>query len=307
MKISAIVITNRTDAVVTSALESLAAQDHRPLELVLWGNGAVVDPPASLREAGLEVVTGSSPTNLGVAGGRNAAARLATGDALLFLDDDAILQPGALRRAVATLTQAPDVGAVAFRIVDPDTRRTALWLYPLDRDDWEDRGFDAPTFVGCGGLVRRELFERLGAFWPGYFREMEEVDFCWRLMGAGWRIRYEPRAVVEHIERERRIYRYLIPGNLAMMWRLTPRRLALRQAAIKLPLFALRAVRHGELTQFLDGLAATPALLRRAERERAPLDAATVAHLRGLHARGGWGKRAQWSLRPLPMPDLHAS
>ena len=120
-------------------------------------------------------------------------------------------------------------------------------------------------------------------------------------------MRYGPGAVVEHIERERRIYRYLIPGNVAMLWRLAPRRLALRQAAIKIPLFALRAARHGELDQFAEGLAATLALLRRAERERSPLDRRTLAHLRGLHARGGWGKRAQWSLRALPMPDLHTS
>lgn len=307
MKVSAIVITNRQDDVVRTALASLAAQTYRPLELVLFGNGAALEPPPGLEEGGIELRMGSSRENLGVAGGRNAAVPLATGEALLFLDDDAILREGAIEKAVAALQSAADVGAVALRIVDPGTGQTALWYYPLDRETWQHRRFDATNFIGCGGLVRREVFERLGGFWPGYFREMEEVDLCWRMMSGGWRIRFEPEAVVEHVERERRIYRYLVPGNLAMLWRLLPPGLALRQTAVKLPLFALRAARHGELAEFRDGVAAIPRMLRRAAHERPQLDEHTVEHLRRLYARGSWGERVQWSLRRRPAPDLHVS
>lgn len=307
MKVSVVVITNRQDDVVREALLSLAKQDHRPLELVLFGNGAVLKSPSELEAAGIDIRMGSAPENLGVAGGRNAASPLATGDALLFLDDDAILRPGAITQAVKALESASDVGAVALRVVDPRTQQTALWYYPLDQATWEERRFDATTFIGCGGLIRRDVFERLGGFWTGYFREMEEVDLCWRIMGAGWRIRYEPESVVEHIERERRIYRYSVPGNVAMLWRLLPPGLALRQAAIKLPLFGVRAIRHGESREFLAGLAATPRILRRANRERPSLDARTVGHLRRVHANGGFGQRVQWSLRRLPPPDLNPS
>lgn len=308
MRVSAIVITNRADDVVAHALASLAAQAHRPLELVLFGNGAEVAPPPAVAEAGVEVVTGASPVDLGVAGGRNAAAALATGDALLFLDDDALLRPGALDAAVRALDAAPDVGAVAFRVVDPRTQRTALWLYPLDVATWEGRRFDAPTFVGCGGLVRRDVFQRLGGFWEGYHREVEELDLCWRMLSAGWRIRYEPDAVVEHPERvDRRLYRYAVPANVVLPYRLLPAGLAARQAAVKVPLFALRALRHREVGDFVGGLRLLPAMLRRARRERAPLDARTVAYLRGLHAREGWRGRVQWGLRQPPEPELHPS
>ncbi|HWT92397.1 MAG TPA: glycosyltransferase, partial [Solirubrobacteraceae bacterium] len=241
-------------------------------------------------------------------GGRNAAAALATGDALLFLDDDAILRPGALDAAVRVLEAEPGVGAVAFRIVDPQTRRTALWLYPLDVHTWEGRRFDVPTFVGCGGLVRRAVFEGLGGFWEGYHREVEELDLCWRMLGAGWRIRYEPDAVVEHPERvARRLYRYAVPANVVLPYRLLPPGLAARQAAVKVPLFALRSLRYREVGDFAGGLRLLPAMLRRARRERAPLDARTVAFLRALHAQEGWRGRVQWALRRRPLPELHPS
>jgi cellulose synthase/poly-beta-1,6-N-acetylglucosamine synthase-like glycosyltransferase len=305
MKVSVIMISNRQDEAIARALASVASQGYRPLEVVLFGNGGRLEVTPGLTEAGIEVRTGQSPENLGVAGGRNAAVALSSGQAVLFLDDDAILGPDAIAHAVEALRSAPDVGAVAFRIVAPDTGDTALWLYPMRADTWQHRRFDAPSFVGCGGLVRRDAFDRLGGFWTGYFREMEEIDLCWRLLDSGLRIRYEPLAVVEHIERERRIYRYLVPGNLAMLWRLLPPGLALRQAAIKLPLFAVRAVQHGETREFLSGVAAIPGLLRQATREPARLDGGTVSHLRRLYGRGGPGPRIQWSLRRLPPPDLH--
>jgi len=308
MKVSVIVMTNRHDGVVATALRSLAAQEYRPMELVLFGNGAELEAPPEVEAAGIPVRTGSSPENLGVAGGRNAAAALATGELLFLLDDDAVLHPGAIERAVAALNEAPDIAAVALRIIDPRSGRTGNWIWPFEIDEWDERRFDVTNIIGCGALVRRDVFERLGGFWTGYFREMEEVDFSWRLLDAGWRIRYEPAAVVEHPAREgRRLYRWSIPGTIAMGWRLLPPGLALRQAGVKLPLFAVRALRHGELRDFAQGLAATPAAVRRARRDPARLHAGTVAHLRRLHARGGWGRRLQWSLRRLAPPDVHAS
>ncbi|HWT91499.1 MAG TPA: glycosyltransferase, partial [Solirubrobacteraceae bacterium] len=93
MKVSAVVITNRDDDVIAHALRSLAAQAHRPLELVLFGNGKPLAAPGFLADADIAVHLGHSDENLGVAGGRNAAARLGAGEVLLFLDDDAVLRP----------------------------------------------------------------------------------------------------------------------------------------------------------------------------------------------------------------------
>jgi GT2 family glycosyltransferase len=284
------------------AVESLLNQRAVDVDVAVVGNGWT---PEGLPD-GVHAV--ALDEDAGIPAGRNAGVPKVTGDLLFFLDDDAVLHPGAIEHAVAALSGAPDTAAVALRVIDPQTRRTGYWIWPLEPAEWDARRFDVPNIVGCGALVRRDVFEQLGGFWTGYFREMEEVDFSWRLLDAGWRIRYEPAAVVEHPEREnRRLYRFAVPGTVAMGWRLLPPGLALRQAGIKLPLFALRALRHGELREFAEGLAATPAAVRRAQRDPARLRAGTVAHLRRLHARGSWGRRLQWSLRRLGLPDLHAS
>jgi GT2 family glycosyltransferase len=263
---------------------------------VLLGNGAELQGLALPETEGVTFRTGSTYENRGVAGGRNAAARLATGDWLLFLDDDALLRPGAAAAAVAAGSEG-GTGAVAFRVVDPDTGATAVWFYPEDASEHGEQSFDVAWVVGGGNLIRRDLFEALHGFWEGYFREMEEIDFSWRLLDAGWRIRYEPLAAIEHPERTARLYRYLVPSNILMLWRLLPLPLALRVTLVRLPLFAMRAIRHREVGEFVQGLRGLVAGAPRAARERDMLSPATVEHLRGLHAAGGVGKRLQWSVR----------
>ena len=149
---------------------------------------------------GVSLRTGTTDTNLGVAGGRNAAARLARGTGSSSSTTTRILRPGCRAAAVGG-TRAARTGAVAFRVIDPDTDATAVWFYSQDAAEYGEQAFDVPWVVGGGNLIRRDLFESLDGFWEGYFREMEEIDFSWRLLDAGWRIRYEPRAAIEHSER----------------------------------------------------------------------------------------------------------
>ena len=294
--VSVVLIAQHTSAALLRAIDSVVEQDHRPLEIVLLGNGGPLETPSLPDDSGVSLRMGETAANLGVAGGRNAAARLASGDCLLFLDDDAILRPGSVAAAVGAVAQS-GIGAVAFRVIDPDTDATAVWFYPHDPLEYGERAFDAPWVVGGGNLIRRDLFEQLDGFWEGYFREMEEIDFSWRLIDAGWRIRYEPRAAIEHVERTKRHYRHAVASNILTVWRLLPAPLALRQTALKLPLFAARAVRFGELGDFVRGLTGLVRGAPRVLRERHVLRPSTVDYLRRLHADGGLGKRLQWSLR----------
>lgn len=293
---SAIIIGHRSDERLAAAVRSVVEQDHRPLELVLFGNGAEIAVPSGL-PADVRVSVGSAERNLGVAGGRNAAARLASGDVLLFVDDDAVLRPGALATALAALQDHENVGAVAFNVVDPQTGRPALWFHhPVGPSD-SGRRFDTTTIIGCGNLVRRECFDALGGFWDGYFREVEEVDFAWRLVDRGWRIRYEPDAVVEHPERAEPHFAFSVASNLLLVWRLMPPPAAARQTAFLLAVFGARAVRHRRVADLLRGLGRAGRLAPRAFRDRAPLGPRTMILLRDVHAPLGLGKRLRWSLR----------
>ena len=74
-------------------------------------------------------------------------------------------------------------------------------------EDWPSEfAHDVDWLVGAAILGRREALEQVrmpgleGPFDEGFFMYSEEMDLCHRLKDAGWRVVYEPRAVVVHYE-----------------------------------------------------------------------------------------------------------
>src|SRR5579862_5301580 len=117
---------------LVTCLRSLAASDAAcPFEVVVSLN----EPTAALRAVlehevdGATVVSG--PVNDGFAGACNRAAARATGELLVFLNDDAVVEPGWLDALVAAADAHPGVGAVGSRVLAPDgsarEEGTVLW------------------------------------------------------------------------------------------------------------------------------------------------------------------------------------
>jgi GT2 family glycosyltransferase len=68
----------------------------------------------------------------------------------------------------------------------------------------EDKGqYDRETDIfwasGAVFLVRSEVYHRVGGFDNDFFAHMEEIDLCWRIQRAGYRIRVIPRSEVYHV------------------------------------------------------------------------------------------------------------
>ncbi|HEY8535781.1 MAG TPA: glycosyltransferase family 2 protein [Vicinamibacterales bacterium] len=169
-----------------------------------------------------------SDRNLGFAGGINRAAREATGDYLLFLHADAEATPNAIARMRAFLDEHPTCGAACGRLLSmteqwqrnlnlrrlPRYRSLAAhllllgYLWPDNPITRHARAADVdgtkPALVEQATaaclMVRRHAFEHVGGmdeqFTPAWF---EEVDFCRRLLTAGWTIFFIPRAPFRHL------------------------------------------------------------------------------------------------------------
>jgi N-acetylglucosaminyl-diphospho-decaprenol L-rhamnosyltransferase len=171
-----------------------------------------------------DVTVVATGANLGFGSGVNRGVEEATGDQLLILNPDTVVEPGTVKALVEALDRDPGLAAVGPRIenVDgtlyPSVRSFPnLWVAtghaflgmvwprnPFSRRyrmlDWDhSRPAAAVDWVsGACMLVRRSAFEAVGGFDEGYFMYVEDVDLCWRLARAGWRIGYEPSGRVVH-------------------------------------------------------------------------------------------------------------
>jgi GT2 family glycosyltransferase len=144
---------------------------------------------------------------------------------VLSLNPDTVVHPGAIDGLRAYLDQHSEVGAVGPKIVRPDgsldlaARRTfpspsvALFrltllsrLFPrqrrLARYNLTDRSPDVEQEIDAGTaaclMFRRTALEQVGPYDEDFFMYGEDLDLCYRLRAAGWKIVYEPRAVVLH-------------------------------------------------------------------------------------------------------------
>ncbi|MGD0051782.1 MAG: glycosyltransferase [Vulcanimicrobiaceae bacterium] len=175
-------------------------------------DGSPDDAAARLRER-RDVTAILLSHNGGFAAACNAGAAAGHAEAILFLNNDTLVQPGASARLVAILEADPTVGAVVPKLVYVDgtiqsagtllrnpTAPVLLYRH-LDAETPEANvARDDLVFTGAALLVRRSLFEAVGGFDAGYRNGYEDLDLALRIWTQGFRCRYEPAATVVHLE-----------------------------------------------------------------------------------------------------------
>ncbi|HSU05842.1 MAG TPA: glycosyltransferase [Acetobacteraceae bacterium] len=166
----------------------------------------------------LELVRGIrlviNPTNLGYLRSCNVAARLARGEFVLLLNNDTQVRPGWLDSLAALLAARPDAAAAGSMLIYPDGRlQEAGGIIWNDGSGWNfgrDDDADKPAYnyvrevdycSAASLMVRRAVFEQLGgfdeAFVPAY---CEDSDLAFRMRARGWKVLYQPRSRVVHLE-----------------------------------------------------------------------------------------------------------
>jgi GT2 family glycosyltransferase len=166
-----------------------------------------------------------APKNGGYAYGNNLALRQAHGDAIMLLNPDTVLNPGAIAELLARLMEHPEAGIVGPLLLRPNgsmhlacrrsfpTPEVAFYrLSGLSRVFPKSPRFgrynltylapDEPLEVDsvCGAclVVRRRVVDAIGLLDERFFMYGEDLDFCLRAKRAGWTVRYEPSVVVQH-------------------------------------------------------------------------------------------------------------
>jgi GT2 family glycosyltransferase len=187
------------------------------VRIVVVDDGSPPEHQETLRSAlGDHVELVLCKQNAGYAAAVNKGlARAREADDLVVLNNDVLPH----RRWLAALQYAAyredGIGIVGGRLLYPDGRIQHAGTYRnLGAPEWFDHRYrfmprrhgpalvpgDALAVTGACMYVRRELVDRLGPMDEGYGMGYEDVDWCLRAWDAGWRVVYEPTAVLTHLE-----------------------------------------------------------------------------------------------------------
>ena len=187
----------------------------------------------SSKDGSIDAVTSAFPEieviragrNLGYGSAANRGARLGQAPYLVVSNPDVTVGPDSINRLVETLERATDAAAAGPLISDaegrpypsarsfPDfvTGAAHAFVGLFDPDNrWSrryraergaaDRGEERECDWVSGAFVvfRRAAFESVGGFDERYFMYVEDLDLCWRLRRAGWRVLFNPESAIVH-------------------------------------------------------------------------------------------------------------
>jgi GT2 family glycosyltransferase len=203
------------------------------------GYGAAVNRALHHRAANTQIPRsaggGSHQPGTGGQGGYGGYGGGQSGDRiewLWLLHDDCEPAPDALeqllRGTVETSTAAVlgpklrdwtnrDVISEAGLTLDTATRRLT-GIEPREVDQGQHDGDrDCLAVSSAGMLVRRDVWEQVGGFEPAMGLFMDDIDFCWRVHAAGFRVRVITDAIVYHVQAATKHRRSISVGRRARM------------------------------------------------------------------------------------------
>ncbi len=200
LDVSVVIAARDAAATLPQQLNALAEQrTGRRWEVLVADNGSTDGTPDLARaHAGrlpsLRVLDASTQRGAGPA--RNAAARAARGEVLLFCDADDVVGPGWVERMGAALHEHEvAAGRLEWALLNDETAQRSRAL-PQEHGLQHSEPLPWLPHASSSNLgVRADLFRRLGGFDTGA-RYLQDTDLCWRAQLAGADLAYVPDAVV---------------------------------------------------------------------------------------------------------------
>lgn len=185
-------------------------------EILVTDNGSKEDEASQLEALFPDVKVIKSDKNLGFAGGNKIAIPHAKGRYLFFINNDTFIEEDNLTGIIKRLESSENIGMVCPKIrfawqnrpiqfagftplSNITLRNSGIGCGEADMGQHDDAHI-TPYAHGAAMMVKRDVIDRVGMMWEGYFLYYEEMDWSSRITNAGFEIWYEPACTIFHKE-----------------------------------------------------------------------------------------------------------
>ena len=190
---------------IGKCLETLTRTNGPDFEVIVVDN-ASIDGSLEVVRAFPQVKVIANKKNQGFPHAINQAAKLARGEFLIVLNQDTEVDPNWLVELTLELKQDRAVGVCGPKIVDATDRTRIQQVGVLvDRFGFGvylqnlKNGNEVFMVSGAAMAIKRSVFDSIGMFDPDYFLFEEDLDLCWRVNLAGFKVVVNPRSLVYHV------------------------------------------------------------------------------------------------------------
>lgn len=204
-------------SLIGAVIEALLEQTYKPLEIIVVDDGSTDETARVVSSYPVRYIY---QKNSGPASARNRGFRESRGDIIAFIDSDCIAKKDWLENLLKGF-DSPEVGAVAgsYDIANPESILSRLIHEEIRWRHSRFKGF-IRAFGSYNVAIRRTVFEQVGGFDETYRTASgEDNDLSYRILKAGYRIRFMPDALVAHYHTER-LFKYLKEQFRHAFWRM---------------------------------------------------------------------------------------
>ncbi len=228
LDLSIIIVSWNVEKQLRPCLKSIYALQGRvanvETEVLVVDNASVDNTVAMINKEFPQIRLIANKENRGFAFANNQGIGLAQGSYVMLLNPDTEIVGDALFRMVDYLQQHPEVGLLGPQLLNSDgtvqssrrrfptlatafvestvlqrnLSRSSILANFYVKDKPNDTTQEVDWLVGACLLVRKEVIDRVGMLDERFFMYLEEVDWCYRIKKAGWRVVYLPAAQVIH-------------------------------------------------------------------------------------------------------------
>lgn len=226
MDLSIIIVNYKTKELTRQALDSIYRYKWNINFEVIVVDNASKDKSVDILEREFpHILLIENDENLGFAKANNMGIARSRGRYILLLNSDTVVMEDAFTKTIEYMEKNPGVGAVGCKVVLPDgsldkackrsfpTPQNALYnVLKLDKLFPNNKAFGAynltyldenqihevDCLVGAFMMVRREIIDRVGVLDGDFFMYGEDIDWCYRIKAAGWKIIYYPETKIIH-------------------------------------------------------------------------------------------------------------
>ncbi len=226
--VSIVIVNWKTPELLISCLDSIKKNDagNKNFELLIVDNNS--------QDGSVELISKNHPDafllandkNLGFSIACNQVIPKAKGKYVLLLNPDTLVENNAISKMAEFLDQRAECGAVGPKVLNPDgtlqlaCRRSFPSLeaaffrvtylsrlfpknktfakYNLTHAD-PDEELEVDALSGSAMMVRKDIIDKIGLLDEDIFMFGEDIDWCWRVKEAGYKVIYFPSSVVYHI------------------------------------------------------------------------------------------------------------
>lgn len=207
MKVSFFILTYNRPQETIEALDNIISFLECPefveIEIIVINNNSSTDYTVfesyiqNIEHINIKYVINAD--NKGVAGGRNQAMNLCSGDILISLDDDAEFRESDIINRTIDLFdshQHNNVGLITYKVVEKSDGRVDIAT--KNKSNLKRKEFYTTYFKGGAHAIKKDIILKLGGYDIGGLYGAEEYDLSYRLLDHGYKILHTSNVSILH-------------------------------------------------------------------------------------------------------------